>query len=319
MKADGSVARHDYLPFGEEIPSSIGGRGSVAGYSTVDSTRLKFTQKERDSESGLDYFGARYCSSAQGRFTSVDPGGFSGRTFESPQDWNRYAYTINNPLKFIDPDGAERLQVIVQTFIPMRTVAAPGRALLNNRYFEGDHRNAGEPGGFRTQQIITIETDPRKNGGNPQLGQINRDTGITRELSSPNGEEIDKGRATGETLGGEVSRDESGVVNIHVHGNESDPLVTGAPGITYNFDIKVQSDGTQGNATITVSGEHDKFPAYEIIVSRPELPKTGSTVVYQHDPREKNTTPWTLFPIAPHIHIKPPKTTIIRPDGSVEE
>ncbi|PYP85422.1 MAG: hypothetical protein DMF61_16295 [Blastocatellia bacterium AA13] len=38
-------------------------------------TRPKFTQKERDAESGLDYFLARYYSSAQGRFTSVDPVG----------------------------------------------------------------------------------------------------------------------------------------------------------------------------------------------------------------------------------------------------
>lgn len=53
------------------------------------SVRQKFTQKERDIESGLDYFGARYYSSAQGRFTSVDPGGFSPRNLVSPQDWNR--------------------------------------------------------------------------------------------------------------------------------------------------------------------------------------------------------------------------------------
>jgi RHS repeat-associated protein len=72
-KQDGSVkARYDYLPFGEEIGTNIGGRGSVFGYGGTDSTRQKFTQKERDSESGLDYFGARYYSAAQGRFTSPD-------------------------------------------------------------------------------------------------------------------------------------------------------------------------------------------------------------------------------------------------------
>ena len=65
-------ARYDYLPFGEEIPSSVGSRSSVDGYGGADSTRQKFTQKERDNESGLDYFGARYYSSAQGRFTSAD-------------------------------------------------------------------------------------------------------------------------------------------------------------------------------------------------------------------------------------------------------
>jgi RHS repeat-associated protein len=106
-KADGSVkARYDYLPFGEEIPSTVGNRSSLLGYSAADSTRQKFTQKERDGESGLDYFGARYYSSPQGRFTSVDPLLESARR-KDPQTWNRYAYARNNPLRFIDPTGEE--------------------------------------------------------------------------------------------------------------------------------------------------------------------------------------------------------------------
>jgi RHS repeat-associated protein len=55
-------------------------------------------------ETGLDYFGARYFSGAQGRFTSPDPLLNSGRPW-NPQTWNRYAYTLNNPLKFSDPTG----------------------------------------------------------------------------------------------------------------------------------------------------------------------------------------------------------------------
>ncbi len=53
-------ARYDYLPFGEQIESDRGSRFLVTGYVTSDETRQKFTQKERDIESGLDYFGARY-------------------------------------------------------------------------------------------------------------------------------------------------------------------------------------------------------------------------------------------------------------------
>ena len=63
-----------------------------------------FTGKERDVDTGLDYFGARYYAGAQGRFTSPDPLLNSGRPWE-PQSWNRYAYTLNNPLKYVDPDG----------------------------------------------------------------------------------------------------------------------------------------------------------------------------------------------------------------------
>src|SRR6267378_695615 len=64
----------------------------------------KFTGKERDSESGLDNFGARYMSSSMGRFMSVDPSSVSINKF-NPQSWNRYSYTYNNPLKYVDQNG----------------------------------------------------------------------------------------------------------------------------------------------------------------------------------------------------------------------
>ena len=62
------------------------------------------TGKLRDNETGLDYFGARYYSGAQGRFTSADPL-MASATVRNPQTWNRYAYGLNNPLRFIDPNG----------------------------------------------------------------------------------------------------------------------------------------------------------------------------------------------------------------------
>ena len=66
----------------------------------------QFTGKERDAETGLDYFGARYMSSAQGRFTSADPKQFP-HDITDPQSWNKYSYTRNNPLRYTDPDGED--------------------------------------------------------------------------------------------------------------------------------------------------------------------------------------------------------------------
>jgi RHS repeat-associated protein len=56
--------------------------------------------KERGIETGLDYFGARYFSSPQGRFTSVDPITVAG-LHNDPQSWNGYVYARNNPLVFV--------------------------------------------------------------------------------------------------------------------------------------------------------------------------------------------------------------------------
>ncbi|MCZ2077241.1 MAG: RHS repeat-associated core domain-containing protein [Bryobacterales bacterium] len=63
-----------------------------------------FTGKERDAETGLDYFGARYFSGAQGRFTSPDQP-FYDQWAHYPQTWNLYTYGRNNPLRYSDPTG----------------------------------------------------------------------------------------------------------------------------------------------------------------------------------------------------------------------
>jgi len=110
--ASGAVlTRHDYLPFGEEITSSLGGRSSVAGYTGTTTIRQKFTGKERDQESGLDFFGVRYMSAAVGRFMSPDRPFVDQHTY-NPQSWNLYSYVRNNPLSFIDQQGNSTLKPV---------------------------------------------------------------------------------------------------------------------------------------------------------------------------------------------------------------
>jgi RHS repeat-associated protein len=108
MVADltGSLAnlkRHDYLPFGEELFAGVGGRLVTQGY-TGDGVRQQFTQKERDVETGLDYFIHRYHSSVQGRFVSPDVP-FADQSEEDPQSWNLYTYVRNSPINLTDPFG----------------------------------------------------------------------------------------------------------------------------------------------------------------------------------------------------------------------
>jgi RHS repeat-associated protein len=100
------VTRHDYLPFGEELFAGTGGRTTAQGYTANDGVRQKFTQKERDNETGLDFSEARYFSSMQGRFTSADPiNTVIAERVVDPQQINLYSYVRNNPLKYIDSTG----------------------------------------------------------------------------------------------------------------------------------------------------------------------------------------------------------------------
>jgi RHS repeat-associated protein len=91
-------------PAGMSLGMMQGGRTTAQGYGVYDGIRQQFTGKERDTETGLDYFETRYYSSTQGRFTSVDPENADADP-QDPQSWNGYAYARNNPLKYQDPDG----------------------------------------------------------------------------------------------------------------------------------------------------------------------------------------------------------------------
>ena len=98
----------------------------------------KFTGKERDSESGLDNFGARYNASTLGRFMSPDPKQIGAHLFD-PQTLNRYAYTRNNPLAYIDPDGKdlEKAWSLAKTFFKSISVKVSVGAGIGEKWKVG--------------------------------------------------------------------------------------------------------------------------------------------------------------------------------------
>lgn len=91
------VSSDVYYPFGQE-PSP-----------PPDNNHYKFTGKERDSETGNDYFGARYYNSTVGRFMNPDwsasPEPVPYANLSDPQSLNLYAYVANNPISRSDKDG----------------------------------------------------------------------------------------------------------------------------------------------------------------------------------------------------------------------
>jgi RHS repeat-associated protein len=215
-----NVSRHDYLPFGEELFAGVAGRSTSQGYpsgaNAIDGARQKFTLKERDNETELDYFVARYYSSTQGRFTSPDE--FSGGPFElfvrtgdskkqalpyaeivEPQSLNKYSYVYNNPCRYVDPDGhcgtpsglkPGQVGICVSSFIQSKLVWAamvpsPGR---------GDGRGTnGQGGTSRVEVRVIVDAEGGVTKTNETMGRsgiVIKDLGPKgsggNEVSSPN-------------------------------------------------------------------------------------------------------------------------------------
>jgi RHS repeat-associated protein len=86
----------DFYPYGGEIT-----------HTTTCTQNYKFTAKERDAESGLDNFGARYNSSYLGRFTSPDPVIITPLRLRDPQRFNLYGYARSSPMSYVDVNGQD--------------------------------------------------------------------------------------------------------------------------------------------------------------------------------------------------------------------
>jgi RHS repeat-associated protein len=105
------VAEHELAPFGIE-PTPLW-EDTTHGFDREDP--MRFTGHERDfaqlsrmvTTPYLDYMHARYHNPGVGRFLSVDPVVNAASAAGSPQRWNRYSYSLNNPLRYLDPDGRD--------------------------------------------------------------------------------------------------------------------------------------------------------------------------------------------------------------------
>ena len=81
------VNREEFTPYGE------------TSFGSFARKRYRFGGKEKDEESGLHYFGARYCANWLCRFVTIDP------LAERDANASPYQYAFNNPLNYVDPSG----------------------------------------------------------------------------------------------------------------------------------------------------------------------------------------------------------------------
>jgi RHS repeat-associated protein len=173
LVTDGSgvvVQRLDYFPFGQTIPmgEGYGNRnvGRIPGYGVTSGLTVQFTGKERGdsvTEGSLDYFGARYYSAAQGRFTTPDPTFVTKARVSDPQQWNLYSYARNNPLKYIDPDGRELKLAIYYQGISSSVANSAAQGMVTKFQHAGVKNvsyelHAGSPGALTTLGYSVLPT-----------------------------------------------------------------------------------------------------------------------------------------------------------------
>jgi RHS repeat-associated protein len=127
------TARHDYLPFGEEIGAGVGLRTTTQKYSQSDNVRRRFSMTERDDVSGLAHTLFRKLEDRAGRWTSPDP--YNGsQNVASPQSMNRFSYVGNDPVNLIDPTGlVQCFNVVLITVLidPGKPPQEIGRRILS--------------------------------------------------------------------------------------------------------------------------------------------------------------------------------------------
>ncbi len=247
------VSRRDFLPFGEHIPANATfNRQGLAGYNVGSAFRQQFTAKERDDESDLDYFLARYYSAGLGRFTSVDPISKSAAHIADPRKWNRFTYVLNNPLGSIDPDGLAEVDFQLRAFIPQPDVGG----------FKGDGReNSTDLGASsRTSITVRVETDPAKVGSSGPLINFHKMVQSTH-TSIGNFEATADGPILPTASAG---FDKEGNTVISIKQDVANPFVEGVSrGIRADLKVTIPQDASRLSIGGTVSGS----PSFEGNVS----------------------------------------------------
>ena len=141
---------NDFYPWGGVVPG--------VGQTTSNNT-IKFTGKYRDTESGLDYFGARYYGNVMGRFMSPDWADTATAVryadFGDPQSLNLYSYVRNSPVIRVDADGHDFVNEGFQDW---------GFDLGDSRWGLGP-----APEGDQSQQV---QQKPQQQQQSPQTQQV---------------------------------------------------------------------------------------------------------------------------------------------------
>ena len=238
---------YEYDPFGQLRKPPL-----------LPENRCRFSTKPQDVESGFYYYGHRYYDPVDGRWLSRDP-------IEEQGGVNLYRFVENNPLDAVDPAGLDAFKFTYTTRIETPTVSFLGRTFN---------------GGRKTHHIVDIEANLHLCGVTNEEISI----GSTTEYDS-SGAVIGTGTATGSTISVWTELNITACkCTVNMSGNEGNPLVPQAPGITYKAEINI----LMKPKTVDWKVEHDKYPSHYF--SGP------SSLLYSFSHVKEGTSPASLFP-----------------------
>jgi len=276
---------HDYGPFGNELFAGVGTRTTDQGYAASaqqDGQRKQFGSKERDTETGWDYFLARYYSSMQERFTSPDLPTMD-LVPANPQSMNRYAYVRNNPCRNVDPNGrcsvpsglrGGQVGVCVEAFIATKNVPGIMGKITNAK---GDNRGPDSDDFYKTSKIHVdfIVSKPFING----QGHLMSEPKVVAGVSEAGGASL-QGKASAEITNVKVD-DKAQTTQFTLTGSAQNGFaaanIPGAPGGTIDFKLDF-TQSSEGKLSINQGTSTTKeYPTYEAYAY--EVDDTGRVVV----------------------------------------
>ncbi|MGB9078731.1 MAG: RHS repeat-associated core domain-containing protein [Terracidiphilus sp.] len=246
-----------------------------------DATGHHFTGKERDSESGNDYFGARYYASSMGRFMSPDwsvkaqPVPYA--KLDDPQSLNLYSYVRNNPLSRVDKDGhcsspkvgQGQVGVCIDLYIQAKTINVVG---------QGDGRGPAANDPKATYRVeLQLVIDPAKG----TVSLVKDDAGVSKALGG-----LLSNEGTDSTSPITPTTDKNGTTHFTINNTAMNGLhdLPGAPKDTIKTTLNM--DVTSGGKVGVEGGMRTAYPSLEIYSYNPSGQATTVLQMQEHNPSD---------------------------------
>jgi RHS repeat-associated protein len=236
----------DYYPFGVERIITDSGIGN----------NYKFTGKERDPETGCDYFGARYYCNPIGRFITPDwaakPTTVPYANFGNPQSLNLYSYVQNNPTTMGDPDGHVAPNICGKNGQACKQDALDRAMKALGEFWDKNAINIGFA--IMVSGEAAANEDPEEAEGDEQL--MMRQQATMRAAQS---QEEEQQQESAQQQGSQSTNYQPNPKHDNPNANENKPV---SPQPKAGGSLQDQAVGVNANTKVAVDRSSGKFVVY---------------------------------------------------------